>query len=131
LRRRILAIAEKILRHSDAFSQHEKVVPGFRPPGQNDVPGNLITADENLRTFKPQVSGQADGLAAPVAKEFGDSMHGIYRNIYHASCQAACLGLAESPPGASAPVLRPPWFFLACDLNVQRQQFIATMPDLL
>jgi hypothetical protein len=83
LRRRIFTITEKILRHGDGLGQREKVLPGLWPPGQNDVPGNLIAADVNLRTFKPQVSGQADGLAASVAKEFGDPRHGIYYDIFH------------------------------------------------
>jgi len=81
LRRRILAIGEKILRHSDGFGQREKVLPRLWTPGQNDIPGNLVAADVDLRTFKAQVSGQANRLAAAIAKEFGDTRHGIYYGI--------------------------------------------------
>ena len=84
LGRCILAIAEKILRHSDSFRQREKILPGFWSPGQNDVPGDFVTADVNLRAFKPEISGQPDSLAAPVEKEFRDSRHDIYYGILHA-----------------------------------------------
>jgi hypothetical protein len=88
--RSILAICEEVFRDLGGLDQCEEISPGFRPSRKDDIAGPRVAPDIDLRSFETILRGQADGLAATVAKELGGLRHGIYHDICRSGvCQSA------------------------------------------
>src|SRR5438876_416162 len=70
------AAGQEVLGHIDGLHQLEEVLPGFRPPRQDDVTRGWVAADIDLRALEAVVGGQADGLAAPIVEKLCPTRHG-------------------------------------------------------
>jgi hypothetical protein len=77
-----LCVLRESFQDVDGARQFEKIAPGIRTAGEDDVASRRVAPNVDLRAFETVFGGQADGLTAAVAEDLGGVWHGIYHDIY-------------------------------------------------